>query len=123
MSTEASPLLPKHAAPAPGAAPAGEGSTTAQQLTGTTDERVQPPLAPEEEPDLRSPEEKRASLRRWLAFWLVLAGAVVFCVVEAIKEGGGEIDWKGALKKAGGGVSLDLDFWLGRCRSGGWFSS
>lgn len=109
MSSETSPLLPKHAAPSPAgdqAAPA-QGSTATQQLTDTTDERVQPPLAPEEEPDLRTPEEKRASLWKWLAFWLVLAGAVVFCVVEAIKEGGGEIDWKGALKKAGGGVSYN----------------
>jgi hypothetical protein len=26
-------------------------------------------------------------------------------LVQAVREGGGEFDWKGALKKAGGGVS------------------
>lgn len=118
MSTEASPLLPKHSTPSPttpSQAEATPSSSTTEQLTDTTDERAQPPLAPEEEPDLRTPAEKRASLRRWLAFWAILAGAVVFCVVEAIKEGGGEIDWKGALKKAGGGVSVEAE--LGCMRS------
>ena len=44
------------------------------------------------------------SLYRWIAFWLAFAGLTTFLVVEAFKQGGGEFDWMGALKKAGGGV-------------------
>lgn len=52
-----------------------------------------------------SPEARRGSLIKWLVFWAVVIGVVVYCVVEAFKVGGGEFDWEGAMKKAGGGVS------------------
>lgn len=50
-----------------------------------------------------TPAERRRSLLRWLAFWAVLTGFVTFLIVQAVRKGGGEFDWKGALKKAGGG--------------------
>ncbi|ORY74500.1 mitochondrial carrier domain-containing protein [Leucosporidium creatinivorum] len=53
--------------------------------------------------DVPTSEERRRSLLKWLLFWSIVAGVVVFCIVEAFKDGGGEFDWKGALKKAGGG--------------------
>jgi len=56
--------------------------------------------------DAPTAEQRRRSLIKWLVFWALVAGLVVFCIVEAFKDGGGEFDWKGALKKAGGGVSL-----------------
>ncbi|KAI5474362.1 hypothetical protein MNV49_003494, partial [Pseudohyphozyma bogoriensis] len=51
----------------------------------------------------KTPAERRKSLYRWLAFWLVFAGFTTFLVVEAFERGEGEFDFKGALKKAAGG--------------------
>ncbi|KAM0789124.1 hypothetical protein ACM66B_003178 [Microbotryomycetes sp. NB124-2] len=45
----------------------------------------------------------RQSIIKWTLFWIVVAGFVIFLVVQAFKRGGGEFDWRGALKKAGGG--------------------
>lgn len=104
MSTEASPLLPKHSQTPVGRT--GESSSATGDSAAAPIPTTDGTEALEEEPDLRTPQEKRRSLYKWLAFWAILTGAVIFCVVEAIKEGGGQIDWKGALKKAGGGVSL-----------------
>ncbi|KDE09000.1 hypothetical protein MVLG_00722 [Microbotryum lychnidis-dioicae p1A1 Lamole] len=50
-----------------------------------------------------TPEQKRKSLYKWLAFWTVVAVVVVVCIVQAFKQGGGRFDWKRALAKAGGG--------------------
>ncbi|GAA5951846.1 hypothetical protein JCM3765_003134 [Sporobolomyces pararoseus] len=40
---------------------------------------------------------------RFVLIWGTVAGVVVFCIVQSIRKGNGEFDWKGALKKAGGG--------------------
>ena len=55
-------------------------------------------------PDM-TPEQRRTSLYKWVAFWIVVAVIVGVLVWQAFERGGGEFDWKGALKKAGGGVS------------------
>ncbi|GAA5969382.1 hypothetical protein JCM21900_006161 [Sporobolomyces salmonicolor] len=51
----------------------------------------------------RSPAERRRTLLRWLAMWGAVLAAVIYCVVQAFRRGGGEFDWKKALKAAGGG--------------------
>lgn len=43
---------------------------------------------------------------RWIAVWVTVGLVVGVLVFEAVREGNAEFDWKGALKKAGGGVSL-----------------
>lgn len=53
----------------------------------------------------RSPEEKRRSLLRWGAFYLVVAILTAVLIVLAFKKGHAQFDLRGALKKAGGGVS------------------
>ncbi|KAK4047922.1 hypothetical protein OIV83_005106 [Microbotryomycetes sp. JL201] len=45
----------------------------------------------------------RRSILKWTLFWLVVAAFVTFLIVQAFRRGGGEFDWRGALKKAGGG--------------------
>ncbi|GAA5881166.1 hypothetical protein JCM1840_001626 [Sporobolomyces johnsonii] len=50
-----------------------------------------------------SPAQRRRALLRWLAIWGVVVAVVVYCVVQAFRRGGGEFDWKKALKAAGGG--------------------
>lgn len=54
---------------------------------------------------IKTPEELRRSLIRWILFWTVFLSLTAALVVSAIRDGGGEFDWLGALKKAGGGVS------------------
>ncbi|GJN88651.1 hypothetical protein Rhopal_001617-T1 [Rhodotorula paludigena] len=91
----------------------------APQGTSTSRSRVQKPVqdsparaeseddeddddeeAPEPEAD---PSQRRRSLLRWTLFWALVVGVTVFLIVQAFRQGGGEFDWKGALKKAGGG--------------------
>ncbi|GAA5929627.1 hypothetical protein JCM10213_006422 [Rhodosporidiobolus nylandii] len=50
-----------------------------------------------------TPGERRAALLRWLAVWAVVVGGTTYLVVQAVRRGGGEFDWRGALRKAGGG--------------------
>ncbi|KAK4697198.1 hypothetical protein P7C70_g8249, partial [Phenoliferia sp. Uapishka_3] len=57
----------------------------------------------EDEAEIKDPAEARKSLLRWIAFWIAFSVLTIVLVVEAFKQGGGEFDWKGALKKAGGG--------------------
>ncbi|KAM0747223.1 mitochondrial carrier [Meredithblackwellia eburnea MCA 4105] len=85
-ATETSPLLP-------------------QPNTGRPPSVAHSDVLDDDEPAL-DPQEARKSLIRWTAFWVVFAIFTTVLVVEAFKEGGGEFDWKGALKKAaGGGIS------------------
>lgn len=58
----------------------------------------------EELPDALTPEERRRSLLRWSAFWLAFGTLVIVLIVLAVKQGGARFDFKGALKKAAGGV-------------------
>jgi hypothetical protein len=99
-SNEREPLLAaQHRKPTPSTAtPSASTSTPAP----TGDDEEDDELAV----DASTTEQRRRSLIKWLVFWALVAGVVVFCIVEAFKDGGGEFDWKGALKKAGGGVSL-----------------
>ncbi|GAA5848193.1 hypothetical protein JCM8547_004439 [Rhodosporidiobolus lusitaniae] len=48
-------------------------------------------------------EPTRRKILRFLLLWGLVSAAVVYCIVQAFRRGGGEFDWKGALKKAGGG--------------------
>lgn len=50
-----------------------------------------------------TPSERRASLLKWLLFWFLFSLFLYFLISKAISEGSGEIDWWGALQKAGGG--------------------
>ncbi|KAK4052541.1 hypothetical protein OIO90_004308 [Microbotryomycetes sp. JL221] len=45
----------------------------------------------------------RSSIIKWTLFWIAVAVLVIALVVQAFKRGGGQFDWRGALKKAGGG--------------------
>ena len=58
---------------------------------------------PEELQDEQSPEERRRSLLKWVAFWLVFSVLVLVLVILSIKKGGARFDFKEALKKAAGG--------------------
>lgn len=60
--------------------------------------------ADDDDDEVKDPVAARKSLLRWIAFWLAFTALTIVLVVEAFKQGGGEFDWKGALKKAGGGV-------------------
>lgn len=70
-----------------------------------------PPLPAKDE---LTPEERRKSLWRWIAVWTTVALLVGVLVIEAVREGNAEFDWKGALKKAGGGVRLRSSCLRGR---------
>lgn len=87
--TERDPLLPQ-SAPAPLAPSDPEASA---------DEHAE-----DDEDVIIDPAARRRSLIKWSVFWIVFSILTVVLVVEAFKEGGGEFDWTGALKKAGGGV-------------------
>ncbi|GAA5881297.1 hypothetical protein JCM3774_000960 [Rhodotorula dairenensis] len=52
---------------------------------------------------LPSPAERRRTVLRFVLLWSVIAAVTVYLIVEAFRRGGGEFDWKGALKKAAGG--------------------
>lgn len=67
---------------------------------------LEDPLLPSPGEDELTPEERRKSLWRWIAVWVTVGLVVGVLVFEAVREGNAEFDWKGALKKAGGGVSL-----------------
>lgn len=53
-------------------------------------------------------KQRRRSTLKWSAFWLVVAVVVGVLIWQAYEQGGGQFDWKGALKKAAGGVSIRL---------------
>lgn len=72
------------------------GSSSLQDDADDDDEEAVPDM---------TPEQRRKSLYRWLGFWFLVAVIVGLLVWQAFNRGGGEFDWKGALKKAGGGVS------------------
>ncbi|BGP05900.1 hypothetical protein OF846_001604 [Rhodotorula toruloides] len=72
--------------------------------------RSPPPPSPShdsDDSDDDSPEPEPASPRRRLLRFVLLWSAVstltIYLIVQAFRKGGGEFDWKGALKKAGGG--------------------
>ncbi|GAA5837650.1 hypothetical protein JCM9279_006822 [Rhodotorula babjevae] len=73
---------------------ADDYSTDSGSQEGREDEAPPPP------PD---PTTRRRTLIRWLLVWTLVAAGTIFLVVQAFRRGGGEFDWKGALKKAGGG--------------------
>ncbi|GAA5979156.1 hypothetical protein JCM11641_008444 [Rhodosporidiobolus odoratus] len=50
-----------------------------------------------------SARDRRRQLLQWIALWTIVAAGVVYCVVQAFRRGGGQFDWRKALKKAGGG--------------------
>ncbi|GAA5911125.1 uncharacterized protein JCM6883_004279 [Sporobolomyces salmoneus] len=52
------------------------------------------------------PRSEKSLFRRTVQFLLIWASisiVVVVCIVQSIRKGNGEFDWKGAFKKAGGG--------------------
>lgn len=50
-----------------------------------------------------SPSERRRTVLRFILLWSSISAVTIYLVVEAFRRGGGEFDWKGALKKAAGG--------------------
>lgn len=53
-----------------------------------------------------NPQERRASLIKWVCFWMAIAAAIGYLVVESVRRGGGEFEWRSSLSKAlGGGLS------------------
>lgn len=72
-------------------------STDSGSQDGDSDDDSAPPPPPD-------PTTRRRTLIRWLLIWTVVAAVTTFLIVQAFRRGGGEFDWKGALKKAGGGV-------------------
>lgn len=63
-------------------------------------------VAPDELEDALDPAERRRHTLRWVAFWTIFAIFTTVLVVLAVKKGGAKFDFKDALKKAAGGVSL-----------------
>ncbi|GAA6016251.1 hypothetical protein JCM8202_005536 [Rhodotorula sphaerocarpa] len=47
--------------------------------------------------------ERRRTILRFIVLWSAIAAVTVYLIVQAFRRGGGEFDWKGALKKAAGG--------------------
>lgn len=47
--------------------------------------------------------ERRRTILRFIVLWSAVAAVTVYLIVQAFRRGGGEFDWKGALKKAAGG--------------------
>ncbi|KAL8281340.1 hypothetical protein RQP46_006374 [Phenoliferia psychrophenolica] len=86
---------------APGPSPLSGPSETSPLLPPPA-QAVDVTESPEDDDDPVEAKDPK-SLYRWLAFWAAFTGLTVFLVVEAFKQGGGEFDWMGALKKAGGG--------------------
>ena len=84
-----------------------ESHSATKQIRSGTDNAAGPGarIDAEELPDALTPEERRQSLLRWSAFWLAFGTLVIVLVVLAVKQGGARFDFKGALKKAAGGVS------------------
>lgn len=56
----------------------------------------------DESPDPEPVSSKR-KLLRFVLLWSAVSALTLYLIVEAFRRGGGEFDWKGALKKAGGG--------------------
>ncbi|KWU46595.1 mitochondrial carrier [Rhodotorula sp. JG-1b] len=50
-----------------------------------------------------SPSERRRTVLRFILLWSSVSAVTIYLIVEAFRRGGGEFDWKGALKKAAGG--------------------
>ena len=50
-----------------------------------------------------SPSERRRTVLRFILLWSSISAVTIYLIVEAFRRGGGEFDWKGALKKAAGG--------------------
>ena len=104
LADERSPLLPRRASSS------SNGSSGAQD--GEARDAHGNKLAPgsvvnaEELPDALTPEERRRTTLRWIAFWLVLGTLTIVLVVLAVKKGGAKFDFKDSLKKAAGGVSV-----------------
>lgn len=59
--------------------------------------------AADESEAVPSPAERHRRILRFVLVWSTIAAATVYLIVEAFRRGGGEFDWKGALKKAAGG--------------------
>ncbi|GAA5978222.1 hypothetical protein JCM10908_004278 [Rhodotorula pacifica] len=73
-----------------------EGETDDDEEDGTNSSDGDPLATP-------SRAERRRTLLRFILLWTVIAGATIYLIVEAFRRGGGEFDWKGALRKAAGG--------------------
>ena len=56
-----------------------------------------------EEPDAKSVWKK---FGKFGLIWGTIGVVVIVCIVQSVRKGNGEFDWKDALKKAGGGVSF-----------------
>ena len=119
QASERYPLLPSSSNVASSSNLTSTSSPLSKHPTSTSRPNSITSVTPsEEEGDLRggrkppqtSESDQSASLwrktLRFLLIWGTVAGIVVFCIVQSIRKGNGEFDWKGALKKAGGGVSL-----------------
>ncbi|TKA56270.1 hypothetical protein B0A53_01562 [Rhodotorula sp. CCFEE 5036] len=50
-----------------------------------------------------TPSERRRTVLRFILLWSSISAVTIYLIVEAFRRGGGEFDWKGALKKAAGG--------------------
>lgn len=50
-----------------------------------------------------SPAERRRTVLRFILLWSSISTVTIYLIVEAFRRGGGEFDWRGALKKAAGG--------------------
>ena len=79
------------------------GSEGVEQETTNTKLRQGGRVDPGELQDALTPEERRRSLLKWLAFWLVFGVFVLILVILSIKQGGARFEFKDALKKAAGG--------------------
>ncbi|GAA5822825.1 hypothetical protein JCM11251_004391 [Rhodosporidiobolus azoricus] len=108
-ANKALPSVPARAPPAAGGSRStlndAEAAATAADSEADSDSDADETASASSSTPL-SPSERRKKLLRFLLTWAVVVGVVVYLVVEAFHRGGGQFDWRGALKKAaGGGIS------------------
>lgn len=78
-------------------------SATAEQAEGNSDLESLASSTAEATPPAPSAAERRRTWIRFVVIWSVVAAVTIYLIVEAFRRGGGEFDWKGALRKAAGG--------------------
>ncbi|GAA5887764.1 hypothetical protein JCM16303_002321, partial [Sporobolomyces ruberrimus] len=117
ISTERTPLLrPTSGGPAasssstdPSTSTLGPSSDPPSSLSkSASDPTPTPPNTTDSDSTDDHPKGRveETPLRKALKFcliWGTVTGFVVFAIVQSLRRGNGEFDWKGALKKAGGG--------------------
>ncbi|GAA5933004.1 uncharacterized protein JCM15063_002266 [Sporobolomyces koalae] len=106
--SERTPLLSNDASTRRDRSPSPTDSARSSHLTTASTTTVKPtPSRDSREQDATIDTATEPSLlTKFIKFsllWGTISAVVLFCIVQSIRKGHGEFDWKTALKKAGGG--------------------